>query len=334
MPAFDKALLIAALTTVPATSLAQRPPSDSIVLPSRYDADRFFVRPVATTGDTLELFTDTGGGSGYLKAETVRRVGGTLQVLSVRPAEGTRAADTVWSAKWPAFRDAAWIPAPDMGAPGVIYVPTGKRAEPGPVDKWLKEDGFLGTSWFQNRIWTFDYPGRMLVLHTRSPRPAPNARRIAVGFKTDSNGVRIQHYPRIQIEVEGDTLDMLFDTGATTLLSDSAAALLADGRSPARATTFIMRSVFDRWRAKHPEWRVIARAEGYSGMDMIQVPSVTIAGFRTGAAWFTVRNDVNYRNFSRSFDKPIVGAIGGNALKSLRITMDFPASVAYVEQPR
>ncbi|MGH7428568.1 MAG: hypothetical protein ACREJ4_09500, partial [Candidatus Methylomirabilaceae bacterium] len=61
----------------------------------RYLADRFAVTPVTEQGDTLELYTDTGGGTSRLWTETVRRLGmvpervvggrDTLSVVSLPP---------------------------------------------------------------------------------------------------------------------------------------------------------------------------------------------------------------------------------------------------------
>ena len=44
-------------------------------LPVRYAEHRCFVRPVLETGDTLELYTDTGGGTSMLWRRTAERIG-------------------------------------------------------------------------------------------------------------------------------------------------------------------------------------------------------------------------------------------------------------------
>lgn len=66
------------------------------------------------------------------------------------------------------------------------------------------------------------------------------------------------NFPRVPVTIDGETLDLLFDTGAAS---------------------FIAASAFEKWRAKHPNWRVIERAENGSGEAMIEVPQVTIAGY-------------------------------------------------------
>jgi hypothetical protein len=91
----------------------------------------------------------------------------------------------------------------------------------------------------------------------------------------------------------------------------------------------------DRWRAKHPGWRVIANADrSVAGMPMIEVPSMSIGGHRVGPVWFTVRPDRNFHQFmSQWMDRRIDGAIGGSALRYLRITLDYPNAIAELEKP-
>jgi hypothetical protein len=139
------------------------------------------------------------------------------------------------------------------------------------------------------------------------------------------------HFPRIRVAVAGDSLDLLFDTGATGLLTDSAAAAIGDGRPARRASSFIASAVFDRWRAAHPEWRVIERGTSF-GADLIEVPRVAIAGHEVGPVWFERRPAGVFEvGMSRWFDQPIVGALGGNALRFFRVTVDYPRAIAAFE---
>ena len=149
---------------------------------------------------------------------------------------------------------------------------------------FVPPDGAVGY-WFAGRVWTFDYPAGRLVL-----RPAGNlpphgpGQRVELGFGADSTGARTTHFPRIRVRVDGDSLDFLFDTGATMVLTDSALARIGDGRPARRAASFISATVLDRWRQAHPDWRVIERATGF-GADLIEVPAVEIAGRRVGRTW-------------------------------------------------
>lgn len=138
------------------------------------------------------------------------------------------------------------------------------------------------------------------------------------------------------MEVDGETLDLLFDTGATTNLSPEAVQALDDNRPAARATCFIAAVHFEKWRKQHPDWRGIEKADiiGNGREPMIEVPLVSIAGHKVGPVWFTRREDKNFHEFmSQWTDKQVEGALGGNALHRFRITVDYPNAVAHFELP-
>ncbi len=83
--------------------------------------------------------------------------------------------------------------------------------------------------------------------------------------------------------IDGDTLDLLFDTGVATDLTNTALQFLKDNRPAIRATSFITASVFERWRKAHPDWRVIENAENKTKSARIEVPEIKIGGYLTGA---------------------------------------------------
>lgn len=92
-------------------------------------------------------------------------------------------------------------------------------------------------------------------------------------------------------------------------------------------------STFEKWRTRHVDWRAIEQAEVTTGEAMIEVPEITVAGHRVGPVWFTRRSDTNFHEFMSSFmDKRVDGALGGNALRFFRITVDYPNGVAVFER--
>ncbi|HSK75211.1 MAG TPA: hypothetical protein VLQ45_02040, partial [Thermoanaerobaculia bacterium] len=159
--------------------------------------------------------------------------------------------------------------------------------------------------------------------------------RVALGFQTGPNGKRTSHFPRIPVKIDGETLDLLFDTGATTTLTPEALAALGDGRPASRAASFITASVFARWRERHPAWKVVEKADAMTkGEAMIEVPAVEIGGYTVGPVWFTRRADRNFHEYmSQWMDRRIEGALGGSALQYLRVTVDYPGAVAVFEKP-
>ncbi|RJP33155.1 MAG: hypothetical protein C4547_12590 [Phycisphaerales bacterium] len=309
-------------------------PESPIALPTRYDEDRFFVRPVTTGGVTLEFFTDTGGGL-FIAESVAERIG----LTAGGDEEGV---------PFPQFKPEASIP-PPLRTAGKIFIHAldGKSS----LDKAFENGGMLGQAWFSGRVWTFDYPGKQLWLHPDGlESPPKGAKRVPLGFPTSADGGRGSDFPRISVEIAGEALDLLFDTGATTHLSPEALKALDDGRPAVRATCFIAAVHFDRWRAEHPDWRVIEAADviGDGREAMIQVPKVTIgtptvregpgearpAAMEVGPVWFTRRANANFHQFmSQWMDKQVEGALGGNALRHFRVTVDYPKAVAYFAPP-
>ena len=131
------------------------------------------------------------------------------------------------------------------------------------------------------------------------------------------------------MRIDGAPLALLLDTGATTVLTPEALAAVG-GEGPAmRATSMISDTVFRRWRAAHPDWRVIEEAQLGSRSAMIEVPVVDIGGLSVGPVWFTHRSDRAFHDYMSSMmDAPIEGALGGNALHELIMTIDYPGARA------
>jgi hypothetical protein len=292
-----------------ALSIAADPPGQRI--PTRYEGDRFFARPVTAAGDTLQFFTDTGGGL-FIYASAVDSLG--------------LAPDSNGFVSLPRFAAGASIP-PPLGSPeGKIFVFDG---EP----RLDARHGMLGQAWFADRVWRFDYPGRALVLLDEGPTEADAVHTAVLSFRTDSSGAREAHFPRIRVEVAGDSLDLLFDTGATAVLTPQSKDHLQTADSIV-ATSFITTEVVERWIDRHPDWTVVADADQtVGGMRMIEVPRLSVGGHTVGPVWFTERPDANFHEYmARFMDRPVDGALGGSALKYFRVVVDYPNAVAIFER--
>lgn len=305
-----------------------------VELPVVYDEHRWLVAPLAKSGERLLFYTDSGGGMNMLLAP----VAGRLELVP-EPAEvdGQKIGLVAWQELFPGSP----VPPPQPAAPfgGKISVlPWEERIRdfhPPDTSGQPRDAGFLGSYWFADRAWTFDYPGRRLFL--RSPGDLPPhvpEHRAPLGFQTGPNGKRTSHFPRLQAIVDGETLDLLFDTGATTRLTPSALAAIGDGKPADRAASFIIASIFERWRQKHPGWWVIEQADQFTNEAMIEVPEVSLGGHTIGPVWFTRRKDTNFTEYiSQWMDRPIVGALGGSAFRYLRVTADYPGGLAVFEKP-
>jgi hypothetical protein len=133
----------------------------------------------------------------------------------------------------------------------------------------------------------------------------------------------------MQISVDGENLDVLFDTGATSVLSVEAQKELKK-TSAFVSSSFIRESVFNTWKEKHPTWKIIVAGDRFGNQDLIQVPVVMVAGKKVGPVWFAKRADKVYdEGMSQYMDCKCAGAIGGNVLKDFEIILDYPKKEAW-----
>lgn len=197
--------------------------------------------------------------------------------------------------------------------------------------KGVVEDGMLGREWFANRTWRINYEGNVLS----EIASIPNNEFEPIGplyfLKDDAKQV-VNHLPRIEIVINNDTLSLLFDTGAQVYLSDDAKGRMK-GQS-LTAISFISSSIFDSWKALHPEWEVVKKGDRQYKADIIRVPEIKMGNKAIGPIWFVKRDEHNFQVMSRSFmDKQIVGAIGGNALSLLGdIIVDYQSEKLYINK--
>lgn len=270
-------------------------------LPVELIDDRWFLVAPLATGGALRFYLDSAGGMFVAEAAATR-------LGLARETEDGQATVAV-----PAFVD------PHIPRPVTARLPV--YAKP-----FAGADGMLGAPWFAGHAFLFDYPKRELSVLASLPTVAAE-RRIAVHFAPG------MPFGRIQATIAGETLDLLLDTGATVSLTEPARATVG-GAAVERATSFITKSVLDRWHAAHPEWRMIADADTIiAGSPMIEVPRVTVAGFDVGPVWFTQRPDDNFHKWMAQWtDKPLDGALGGNAFRTLRVGVDWTAGAATFER--
>jgi hypothetical protein len=306
-------LVLAAATAVASAGSPGLGPAAGhpLALPVELRENRFFLRPQTRDGKTLTLYSDSGGGHTMLSPAAVASL--KLPTRSERLPDG----EMVTTPSWPPWAPGAGIPAPagTIGVRDVSEVGTGL-------------DGFLGQDWFGGQTWTFDYPGRRLLWRASGELPAGTRTAFHVNRASDA-----PRFGRISISIDGEPLDVLFDTGATTRLTPAAIQAVGGGAASERATSFIKAAVFDRWRSRHPEWKVVPAAEVRTGADMIQVPQISVAGQTVGPVWFTRRPDAAFDQFMSSFmDAAVVGALGGSGLRYFRVTVDWAAGQAVFER--
>lgn len=293
------------------------------VLPTVYEAGHFYATPETASGQRLKLLVDTGGGGAagmyWITTTAAKR-------LQLRAAHCSLKGRSLPVAPLPTYAPGHGIPAP-IG-PCVDLMTVNDRG--GMRDA----EGMLGSPYLAGRTWTFDYPGRRLTLEPRDWRPAPAAHRSALGFRHDADGRAVAAFPRIVIHVDGQSLDMLLDTGATA--HPSPAGAKASGTPTVNGigvASYITTGQLERWHRAHPDWPVVDQGDDLIAAHparLIEVPTVEIAGWSVGPVWFTERPDSNFHQYMASMmDKPPEGAVGGNVFEHFVMTLDYPASTAY-----
>lgn len=314
------ALLLALASSVHATVPV-------VNVPVSYQASRVIAEPRTTDGQTLHLWVDTGGGGGngmYLLTDAaVKR----LQLSTSQLTLGKQASAV---ATLPDFAPDADIPPPAGKHNKAIVIPAKGLAGPGDATRY---DGMLGAGYLPGdadaprRVWTFDYPGKRLLLQGADWHPTAAAHATPLHFPVDAKHRLQSGFARIVVHVDSQPLSLLLDTGATGYPTPAAIAVQG-GADRVRATSFITTGQFERWHQAHPQWRVVQDADRMpikgKAMRAIEVPSIDIAGWQTGPVWFTERPDTNFHDFMSSMmDAQVEGALGGNAFQHFVMTVDY-----------
>jgi hypothetical protein len=314
-PTFALALLAACgAAPAPHTPEPASAGGHGLELPVVMEDHRWFLQTTTASGAPLRIYLDSAGGM-FLTADAVARL--HLERRDITGDQGKPEQAVVFPA----------LAVPGIPIPPVMAVFGRDGLDVG--------DGMFGAPWFAPHTFTFDYPRRKLILRAPGDVPRVPAAHIArVSFLDAGNG---QHaaYGRIQMIVEGEPIEMLFDTGATVELTEAGVRALGGGAAN-RATSFITDQVFQAWRKAHPTWRVIEGAgklEPTTSAPMIEVPKVTVGGFEVGPVWFTWRPDNAFHEWMAQWmDRPVEGALGGSAFYDLRITVDWDHGVAAFER--
>ena len=288
-------------------------------LPSEFKNDLVYLTPKLTDGTTITFFTDTGGGWNAISKELSDKYHWHTQTKEAEdgPIEVT---------SMPQFDKSVSIPGAGLNNwwKGKLQV-----VPKGDISRNGMSDGTLGGRWHAEKIIEFDYPNKSISVLNEAPL-SDTIITVPLGFQKNEEGHYTLAFPRIDISVDGKLIPMLLDTGASAWSSSEAATVagLPEGQS---GTSFIAASIFDEWTNTHSDWLVIEKGCRVSNQDMIRVPAITVGKSTIGPVWFTRRPDPNFHQFMSSMmDRRIDGALGGSALKYLRIVVDYPNEQAYI----
>ncbi|MEO6136095.1 MAG: hypothetical protein ABIP35_13145 [Ginsengibacter sp.] len=299
--------------------------SEGILLPSQFiEGARFYVKIATSKGDTLLGFADTGGGFTALFPDVAEKNGLSKDLKSLtigdQDVQYILFDDLVADKRIPPIETASFIPVKES----LFLVPSKKiLGEQGVVLlKSIPQDIFLGQHFFMGKAWTFDYLNQKIWVNTPiNKNEAKNENIQSIGFKKDESGNKLFGHPSMKVVIDGDTLDMLFDTGASFILSDTG-KMQMNTSNASIAGSFIAKSVYNKWVSNHPTWKVYKNADNFT--NIIEVPSVTIGSYSVGPVLFSVRPDEAWsKNMITSMDKVVKGAVGGSALKYFKVKIDY-----------
>lgn len=167
---------------------------------------------------------------------------------------------------------------------------------------------FFAVAVLRDHVVTFDYPGGRFALDGPMLSGA-TALPVQIAQKSAM--------PRIELDVDGERMGFLLDTGASF--------------------TMLSKTVIDRLRQKHPEWRYTVGAYGPANMigtkleansEMLRIPGVRWGPFTIDALDVVSRPPDTFEKYMTAMmSAPIVGAIGGNVLRNFALRLDYPHSM-------
>jgi hypothetical protein len=304
--------MLAASLAMPALGSGHSYSGDKVI-PTVFESGHFYAVPELANGKRMRLLLDTGGGT----PPTIWINQAQADDVGIKADHACNEDGETYTAAHLDFARGEALPDLSRFCRGVIVLPNQNNHV---------SDGQIVPAYFMGGVWTFDYPKQQVVLHGKGWSPSNDAHRTPLGFKPLPGGL-FAGWPRILIRVDGESLSMLLDTGATS--KPTPQALKEDPMSTTDGVgvgSYIDASTLARWRTKHPDWKVIEQGDAlipaYS--RMIRVPELDIAGWKVGPVWFIERPDRAFHSMMASLmDKPPEGAVGANVFEHFRMTIDY-----------
>jgi hypothetical protein len=122
-------------------------------------------------------------------------------------------------------------------------------------------------------------------------------------------------FPRIEVQIEGNSYGMLLDTGASW--------------------TMISQDIVNHWRHEHPAWQNNAHTLTTTGKPAseIYVPQLHLGSHLIKDVRMLSRKTGTFEHFlSQQMCGSVVGALGGNVLRQFRCEIDYVGGTLYLAQ--
>ncbi len=188
-------------------------------------------------------------------------------------------------------------------ASGAMAALSGPTIEPG-----VRGQVFLPGRIFRGHRVLFDYPGRQFAVDA-APDPA-NVPRLPASVDARTGLVRLEAV------IDGEHVGLLLDTGASC--------------------TMFSRAFIDKLAARHPEWRSVSGAYGPANMvgskmemdaRMLRIPQISVGPLSVHDVVAVSRPIGTFEHWMRGMPAaPVIGALGGNVLRALRLHVDYSAA--------
>jgi predicted aspartyl protease len=181
------------------------------------------------------------------------------------------------------------------------------------IDPGIDAEAFLPARVLMHYNAIFDYPARLFTL-AQPGALRPQGKRVGMVVHPQSG------FPRVEISLDGERYGFLIDTGA--------------------AYTMISRKVLEKLAAAHADWPRVTGAVAEANMIgnemdidalLVRIPRMNLGSLAIANVGAVSRRvGIFETSMSQMMTAPIVGAIAGNVLKTMRIELDYPDSAIYV----
>jgi predicted aspartyl protease len=198
------------------------------------------------------------------------------------------------------------------GIGGVFVILGSQRIAPG-----IDAEAFLPARVLMRYHAVFDYPARTFTLAMPGVLP-PQGERVPASINTETG------FLRIELTIDGRPYGFLLDTGA--------------------AYTMLSRELLEKWAAAHQDWPRLTGAVAEANMLddqtdvdalLLRLPHVQWGSIEMRNVGTVSRRPGTFETYmTRLMSGPVVGAIAGNVLRTLRVDIDYPNGAAYIEKVR
>ncbi|GHO51292.1 aspartyl protease family protein [Ktedonospora formicarum] len=281
--------------------------SQHVTVPLRIEHNRPFVdftlKGVDGSTHTARFWIDTGGGAFLISEALARKLGMSWEEV-IESDEGRFAPCSP-----PALR-LAGMPIRLEHTQALVVLDQPVHMTPG-----IFADGLICGSLLAQYHVIFDFPHHQFTLATPGTLP-PQGAPLGTPIHPESG------FPRLEVQIDGQTYGMLLDTGASH--------------------TMISRPLLETFTTAHPDWSRADGAIGTANMGdeqadtkqcMVRLATCTWGPYQLADVSVVSRDPgVFEERLSPWMTSPIVGALGGNVLRCFRVEIDYAGQTTYLEQ--